>query len=242
MSENNKKIDITSAALLLAVGVAVAGYFVSETLFKAKVALNIAEVKGLAERRVEADTAYWTIQYTVSGKDKLEIQQLYEASESDQKKIIAVLKESGFSDEEIKPGIINYTKKEYRDENQKLVDEKHYLVGEIEVETTKVRLVSEGRAKLNTLIAQGLSVRNNAPSYLFTKLNDIKPEMLKEATKNARLAANEFAVNAGVEVGGIRNARQGGFEIRDVGENYGDTKKIEKDVRVVTTVTFFLTE
>lgn len=233
---------MTSAALLLAIGIAVAGYFVSETLFKAKVALNIAEVKGLAERRVEADTAYWTIQYTVSGKDKSEIQQLYEASESDQKKIIAVLKESGFSDEEIKPGIINYTKKEYRDENQKLVDEKHYLVGEIEVETSKVRLVSEGRAKLNTLIAQGLSVRNNAPSYLFTKLNDIKPEMLKEATKNARLAANEFAVNAGVEVGGIRNARQGGFEIRDVGENYGDTKKIEKEVRVVTTVTFFLTD
>lgn len=242
VSDNNKKIDITSGALLLAIGIAVAGYFVSETLFKAKVALNTAEVKGLAERRVEADTAYWTIKYTVTGKNRSEIQKLYEESESDQKKIISVLKDSGFSDDEIKPGIINYLKKEYRDEDQKLVDEKHYLVGEIEVQTSKVRLVSEGRAKLNTLVAQGLDIKNNAPAYHFTKLNDIKPDMLKEATRNARLAANEFAINAGVEVGGIRSARQGGFEIRDVGENYGDTKKIEKEVRVVTTVTFFLTD
>jgi hypothetical protein len=66
--------------------------------------------------------------------------------------------------------------------------------------------------------------------------------MLKEATKNARLAANEFATNAGVKVGGIRSARQGGFVIRDVGQQYGDTNKIEKEVRVVTNVTFFLTD
>jgi hypothetical protein len=63
-----------------------------------------------------------------------------------------------------------------------------------------------------------------------------------EATTNARLAANEFAANADVDVGGIRDARQGGFIIRDVGENYTDTTKIEKDVRVVTTITFYLTK
>jgi hypothetical protein len=122
------------------------------------------------------------------------------------------------------------------------VEEKHLLVGEIEVQTQKVALVSQGRAKLNTLIAQGLDVQNNPPAYHFTKLNDIKPAMLKEATTNARIAANEFATNAGVQVGGIVNARQGGFVIRDVGESYGDTAKIEKDVRVVTNITFYLTE
>lgn len=64
--------------------------------------------------------------------------------------------------------------------------------------------------------------------------------MLKEATKNARIAANEFAKNANAEVGGIRSARQGSFYIRDEGHNYGDTKKITKKVRVVTTITFYL--
>ena len=66
--------------------------------------------------------------------------------------------------------------------------------------------------------------------------------MLKEATMNARIAANEFAENAGVKVGSIQSARQGGFIIRDAGQEYGDTAKIEKDVRVVTTITFYLTD
>lgn len=232
----------TAGALLLAIGIALAGYFVSQTLYKTKIGFNTAEVKGLAEQRVEADTSFWTIQYTVAGKNKSELAALYERSEADKNKITAFLQGSGFADEEIKPGVINYVKKEFRDENQKLVDEQHSLVGEIEVRTQKVRLVSETRAKLNTLIAQGLDIKNNPPLYYFTKLNDIKPKMLKEATTNARIAANEFATNAGVKVGSIQSARQGGFEIRDVGENYGDTKKMEKDVRVVTNVTFYLTD
>lgn len=236
------KNGVAIGALLLAIGIASAGYFVSQTLYKSRIAVNTAEVKGLAERHVEADTAYWTIQYTVSGKNKSELAKLYEKSEKDKKKIISFLRGSGFTDDEIKPGVINYIKKEFRDENQKLVDEQHSLVGEIEVQTKKVRLVSDTRAKLNTLIAQGLDIKNNSPLYYFTKLNDIKPKMLKEATKNARIAANEFATNAGVKVGSIQSARQGGFEIHDVGESYGDTKKIEKEVRVVTNVTFYLTD
>lgn len=242
MSQDYNKQNGIVAALLLAIGMAVAGYFISQTLYKSKVALNTAEVKGLAERRVEADTAYWTIQYTVTGKTKSEIPKLYQASEADQSKIISLLKDSGFSDDEIKTGVINYLNQEFRDEDQNLVEEKHFLVGEIEVQTQKVQLVAESRAELNKLIAQGLDINNKAPAYHFTKLNDIKPEMLKEATTNARIAANEFATNAGVEVGGIRSARQGGFVIRDVGQDYGDTNKIEKDVRVVTNVTFFLTD
>jgi len=234
--------ELVIAAAILSLGIASAGYFASHTIYNAKIALNTAEVKGLAERRVEADRAYWKIQYQVTGADKSDVPRLYEQSAENQKQIEALLRENGFESSEIIPGVIDYGQKEFRDENQKLVDVKHYLVGSIEVETSKVRQVAQVRAKLNGLIAQGLDIRNNAPLYYFTKLNDIKPAMLKEATKNARIAANEFASNAGVTVGGIREARQGGFEVRDVGEDYGDSKKIEKDVRLVTNITFFLTE
>lgn len=242
MSNQSGSFGVLGGALFVSVGLALAGFFISQTLYNSKVALNTADVKGLAERRVEADTAYWTIKYTVSGADKALIPKLYEQSESDQTKIVDLLLSSGFERDEIVPGIIDYQKQEFRDDNQKLVEARHFLIGAIEVQTQKVRLVSDVRSKLNRLIAQGLDVQNNAPSYHFTQLNDIKPDMLKEATTNARLAANEFATNAGVKVGGIRSARQGGFVIRDVGENYGDTKKIEKDIRVVTNVTFFLTD
>ena len=229
-------------ALLVALGIAAAGYFIGQTMYNSKVGINTAEVKGLAERRVEADRAYWRIQYTVSGKDKGPISELYEQSKSHQEQVIELLLASGFEESELSPGVINYKRLEFRDEDQNLVEEKVLLVGSIEVETSQVRLLATARSKMNELISRGIDITNNAPAYYFTKLNDIKPDMLKEATTNARLAANEFAANAGVEVGGIRNARQGGFIIRDVGEDYEDTKKIEKDVRVVTTITFYLTK
>jgi hypothetical protein len=139
-------------------------------------------------------------------------------------------------------GVLDYNYHEFRDDKQVLVDQKHKMVGSISVETEKVELVGQVRARVSKLIAQGIDIKNMAPTYRFTKLNEIKPEMLREATKNARIAANEFAENAGVKVGGIRSARQGGFHVRDAGEEYGDTAKIEKDVRVVTTITFYLTE
>lgn len=228
-------------AIVIALGIAAAGYFVGQTMYNSKVGINTAEVKGLAERRVTSDRAFWTIQYSVSSRDGSSIPALYERSKTDQSTIIDLLLDSGFEPSEITPGVVDYDHIEYRDEDQEIVDQKYLLSGSIDVETGKVQLVAEARSKLNELIALGVDIRNNAPSYYFTALNDIKPEMLKEATTNARLAANEFASNAGVEVGGIRSARQGGFIIRDVGENYSDTAKIEKDVRVVTTITFYLT-
>ncbi len=237
-----RRFDMLVAALLVSLGLAIGGYFIGQTLYNAKVALNTAEVKGLAERRVEADRAYWNVQYTVSGNNKAEIPKLYKKSKADQQEVIALLLKSGFDETEIIPGIVDYQQEEFRDENQKLVEAKYYLVGSIEIETNKVTLVSQVRSKMNELIARGLDIKNNAPSYYFTKLNEIKPEMLQEATRNARVAANEFAANADVTVGGIREARQGRFSIRDVGEKYGDTNKIEKDVRVITNITFYLTK
>ena len=83
---------------------------------------------------------------------------------------------------------------------------------------------------LNTTEAKGLAERR------------VQADMLREATKNARIAANEFAANAQVEVGGIRTARQGSFYVQDAGNRSNDSYEIEKDVRVVTTITFFLTD
>ncbi len=229
-------------AIVVSLGIAAAGYFVGQTMYNSKVGINTAEVKGLAERRVEADRAYWRIQYTVAGQNREAISELYAQSKADQSKIVSLLLDAGFDESEVSPGVVDYNRQEFRDDSQQLVDEKFFLTGSIQVETDKVRLVSAARSKLNELIAVGIDINNNAPSYYFTGLNEIKPEMLKEATTNARVAANEFASNAGVDVGSIRNARQGGFIIRDVGESYTDTVKIDKDVRVVTTITFYLTD
>lgn len=239
MNKYNQSSLIIMGALM-ALGIAIGGYFIGQVLYNAK--LNTAEAKGLAERRVEADRASWDISYGVKGNQYSDIKELYELAEHDQSKIILVLKEKGFRDDEIKVGVIDYESREYRNEEQVLVDTQRMLSGVITVDTDKVKLVPKARTSLNKLLAQGISVINNEPSYTFTKLNEIKPEMLKEATTNARIAANEFAKIANVKVGGIQNARQGNFYIRDAGESYTDTKKIEKEVRVVTTIKFYLVD
>ncbi len=239
MSTPNRLILIIPA-FLLATGIALAGLFASKTLYNAKVAINTAEVKGLAERRVKADRAHWTIGHALATGSREEIPELYQRAQAQQQQIIDLLLASGLTESEISSGVINYNVREFRNKEQELVDIKYELRATVTVDTGKVEMLAGVRAKLNQLIAEGLHLDNNLPAYHFTKLNEIKPEMLQEATKNARIAANEFAANAGVKVGRIRHARQGGFTIVDVGANHGDTRKIEKDVRVVTTITFYL--
>lgn len=227
---------------IVALGIAIGGFFISKTLYNAKVALNTAESKGLAERRVQANRANWRIEFSVSGKIRSDIPRLYQEAEAIQTRLTKLLKENAFSDDEITLGIIDYGSRQYRNKDQVLTDEDHYLTGSIRIETENVHAIAPARGVINKLIAEGINITNRTPTYSFTGLNDIKPDMLREATKNARIAANEFASNAQVEVGGIRAARQGGFIIRDAGSETSDSYKIEKDVRVVTTITFFLTD
>ena len=100
------RIELLVGALLLSVGIGSGGYFIGQTMYNARVAINTAAVKGLAERRVKADRAYWKIEYKVAGNDKAEVPKLYEQSEADQKQIITLLIQSGFEESEISPGVI----------------------------------------------------------------------------------------------------------------------------------------
>ena len=226
-------------SLFMALGLTLGGYFISQTLYVSKVAINTAESKGLAERQVKADRADWIVSFSVEGKTEEEVPTLYRKAETDQKTIAALLVEEGFADDEIKMGILEYGSKEFRDENQNLVDQQFHVSGSVEVGTNKVDLVEPARTAVSRLITEGIIVRTGRPAYSFTGLNDIKPEMLKEATENARIAANKFAEDAGVKVGGIRSALQGRFEIKDAGGT-SSTSKVDKDVRVITTIVFYL--
>lgn len=242
MKHDDKNGPLFLAGVLLAVAIGLAGYFVSQTLYNAKVGINTAEVKGLAERRVTADRANWDIVFKLAVNSRDQLSALYGQAESQQQMIADMLRKNGFIDEDIAIGALDYEYYEYRDDGQRLVDQSHVLRGTVSLDTAQVNKIQDVRKQVSKLIAQGVNIESRTPMYRFTGLNEIKPDMLREATTNARLAANEFAENAGVSVGGIRSARQGGFIIRDAGEEYGDTAKIEKDVRVVTTIDFYLTD
>lgn len=233
---------ILLSAVAIAIGIAAAGHFVGNTIYRSKVAMNTAQAKGLAERKVKADVGTWSVRFSVKGKVASEVPGLYATAERQQEELIEELKASGFEDSEITPGLISYSKREYRDDDHNLVDEIHTLSASVSMRTLDVDKIAPARKTINRLIAEGVDLSNDSPRYFYTKLNEIKPAMLKEAAENARIAAAEFAENAGVKVGKIRSATQGAFFIEDDGESGGDTRKVDKNVRVVTTVDFFLVD
>lgn len=237
---NSNVLGLALAGAFMATGIATGGYFISETIYKSKVGINTAEAKGLAERRVTSDRANWNISFKVQGGMGTAMSVLYSKYEKHQEIIIDELKKIGFGDDEITIGAADYYGQEFRNDAQEIIDIKYNLSGLLSISTDNVPLVAKARVSVSKLIAKGISIDNQRPTYQFTKLNDIKPDMLKEATENARIAAETFAENVGAKVGGIRSARQGGFNITDAGEEYGDRNKIEKDVRVVTTVSFYI--
>lgn len=224
---------------LLATGLSVAGYFIGNTLYKAKTAENVATVKGLAERSVKSDLSIWTLSFSLTGPN---LDGVFNDAQRNREVIAAFLKEQGFKESEMRLEPLNSWRNEYRD-NGKLVDESFNVSSGVTVETDDIDRVSAAYAKAGELIGRGVVLSSSAPRYLYTKLNAIKPELLGEATRNARVAAEQFAGDAGGNVGGIKNAAQGSFSIlaRNSTESYGeDESSIEKTVRVVTTITFYM--
>jgi len=235
--------SILSLGVFLALGIAISGYFISQTIYNSKVAINTSVVKGLAEKNVISDRASWNFNFKVSSHDKNGVKQLYKKIENQQNRILDILHENGFSDKHISLGVVDYNKQEFRNKENIVVDQKIELTANISVNTDNVYVIKDLRNKIHKLVADGFDIEDYAGvRYTYTNLNDIKPQMLEDATKNARIAANEFAKNANVKVGNIRSAKQGNFTILDEGENYGATSKIKKQVRVVTTIEFYLTD
>ncbi len=235
------KNNVFFSALVLGLGILMAGFFIGQTAVNANVGANTVEVRGLSERRVKSDRVHWVVAYNVTRRgDSINRAELYAESEKNQAQIILFLKNNGLNENEIEAPLVHYNKMEYRDGNQRLVDVEHRLSGSIGINSGNIDLINQLRVKISDLIRQGIELESVAPQFYFTSLNQIKPEMLKDATLNAKKAAEELANHANVKVGKIKKAVQGSFVIRDLGSDYSDNQSVEKTVRLVTTVTFFL--
>lgn len=246
MTECRAGIFYGISALLLAAGISIGGYFVGNMMYKSKVATNIATVKGLAEREVKADTGTWSVAFEVSESN---LTAAYESANAAQDKVIEFLKKANFSEAEVTKNAFNVNKQEVRDNNNKLVDTSYRITGAVSVRSPDVDKIATAAQNAGELVGQGVMLTNSNPQYLFTKLNDIKPEMLGEATRNARLAAEQFAKDANAEVGSINSAEQGAFKFtaRDTpppsseyDSDDAEAASIYKKIRVVTTISFYL--
>ena len=190
-------------------------------------------VKGLAEREVPADKVTWSIGTKVTGND---LPMLYEGINLQTDKIKRFLKQNGLDEKEITvnpPSISDLEAREWGDNNKNF----RYIVSTtITVATGKVEEVKKAIFQQAELLKQGVAIENSDAQYEYASFQQMKPEMMAEAIKNAQKTAEQFAEASKSELGQIQTAGQGQFEIEDRDQNTPYIKKL----RVVTTITYSL--
>ncbi len=233
-------------ALILAAGLILGGFFPGYYYYQAKMNANSVTVKGLAETEVKADLAIWSLQFVATGNDLAEIQG---RMEKQAQMIVDFLNRHKFAKDEITLGpiITNDLLANPYQNAAETGNRRFILTQTVELQTEKVDAVADALSAANELIAKGIVFSQDygggsRASFLFTRLNEIKPQMLEEATRNARKAAFEFAKSSGSRVGKIRRASQGVFSVlpKVDAANINESSQIEKKVRVVSTVEYWL--
>lgn len=194
-------------------------------------------VKGLCEREVKADQVIWPITYKVMSNDN---QTLYKEIARQREEVMAFLLRNGISAEEVSvanPSISDKFANEYGDNNRAY---RYIATSVVTVCSSQVDLVRALMAKQSELLTKNVLIVDNnwenPVEFTYEGLNNIKPEMIEEATRNAREAAEKFAKDSGSRLGKIREASQGTFSISDRDRNTPYIKK----VRVVTSVSYSL--
>ncbi len=242
MSINNKT-GIGGAfvlGLFVFLGLTSLGYLLGHSAIKFKEYERTVTVKGLSEREFLADIVIWPIQFNVAAND-LEV--LYNLIDSNTKKIQTFLEEKGISKEEISytpPSITDKLAQQYA--NQAKAEFRYTAFQVVTVYSKNIKTVRNVMGKLSELGKKGIVITGGnyetQTEYLFTRLNEVKPEMIEEATRKAREVAIKFATDSNSQLGKIKKASQGQFSINVRDKNNPHIKK----VRVVSTVVYYLSD
>lgn len=223
--------------LILAVSLVVLGIFLYQGLCAIGADDRVVAVRGLAEREVQADYVIWPVTYKTTGND---LQTIYADVKRANAGIIAFLKKNGIQEAEISESALQIVDRHAERYNSDFARDRYNVTSVITVATSQVSLVRQLLTRVGELLKEGIAVSaadyDTRVQYEFTGLNNIKPEMIEQATRNAREAAEKFASDSGSKLGKIKTATQGLFTINDR-DQY--TPYI-KNVRVVTSVNYYL--
>ena len=220
-------------------GLAFLGYFLGSSAIRFKEYERTVTVKGLSEKEYPADIALWPINFSAAHND---LTPLYATLENDAGEILAFLQTHGFDEQEITvspPAVIDRLSQGFE---KARIEFRYTATQTITVYSKKIGEVRSTMNKLGELGRKGIAFTGtgyrNPTEYLFTRLNDIKPAMIEEATTKAREVAEKFAKDSNSRLGKIKRARQGQFSITNRDKNNPLIKKI----RVVSTVEYYLAD
>ena len=231
------KENSTIGAALIALGLVCLGWFIKAGIDNFSEKDRKVNVKGLAEKEVEADKVTWPIVSKEVGND---VSGLYERIGSTQRKIKAFLLQNGIQESELTenaPQLMDLQAREYSDNNKPY----RYIVTSVITVTSKnVQQVRKIIARQGDLLKDGVAIvdggYDNPIKYELVSFQELKPAMMQEAIENAEKTAQQFAENSHSQLNKIVSADQGQFSIDNRDENTPHIKK----VRVVTTVTYSL--
>jgi hypothetical protein len=239
MSESNK-LNSIFLGLCLFLGLSSLGYLLGDAAIKFKEYERTVTVKGLSEREYNADIVIWPIQFTTASNDLGEI---YSSIDSNKQKIRSFLEKAGIDSAEITfsaPAITDKSAQQYGGQANAVF---RYTASQaVTVYSENIEVVRNVMGQMSDLGKQGIvfSAGNYEfqTEYIFTRLNEVKPQMIEEATRKAREVAQKFASDSKSTLGKIRTASQGQFSISARDKNNPHIKK----VRVVSTVAYYLSD
>lgn len=234
-------------ALLLAIGLAACGWFVGRGFVISRTADRYVTVKGVAERDVDADLALWPLQLVATSND---LRAAQTEVNGNVRTILGFLDAHGVDTTgvdlqglEVTDRLANRFGGDQGNAQTRFIVQQSLMVRSDDPETVAAAGQQVGElVEAGVVLSSGSGFGPAQPTFLFTRLNDVKPEMIAEATAAAREAAEQFAADSDSRVGGIRRASQGVFVIlpRDQAPGITETSQLRKTVRVVSTVDYFL--
>ena len=234
--------------VVMAVAVAAAGWFVGGGFVRARTADRFVTVKGVAERNVEADVGLWPLRFVVTDNDLGSAQARIEAQ---RKTVMAFLQRHGLDAADAELQGLEVTDVRANPYHTGPVGDRFIVTMLLMVRSDQPERIRDAGQKVGELVNAGVVLSSGpgggpfgGPTFLFTKLNDLKPAMIAEATASARKAAEQFAKDSNSRIGGIRRAYQGVFEIlpRDQAIGVMEGSQLHKTLRVVSTIDFHLVE
>lgn len=225
--------------LSLFAGLSVLGLFILKSTVNFKEYERTVTVKGLSEREVSADIVIWPVQFTEASNS---LEGVYSSLQITADKIRSFLISKGVTESEISfstPQLTDKSAQAYGAENIQL----RYVISQtVTIYSNNVEKIREIMTQMAELGKQGVALTGtyyqNMTDYQFTGLNELKPEMIEEATRNAREVAQKFADDSDSELGKIKTAYQGQFSISPRDQNNPHIK----NVRVVSTIVYYLSD
>lgn len=240
---SNTWIGLTLLGICLAIGIIISSLLIAKTVEKVKIQNQRIQVKGFAEKIITSDLVVWQGRITTRST---ELVTAYSKLQKDLQKVLAYLEQKGINKDKVDVSSVTTTV-QYQLTSEGIttnVIDGYVLDQNISITSPNVTQLSQIANESTSLIEEGIEFASYAPQYFYTKLDDLKIQLLGEATKNAKMRAEQIASNSGSNVGELRYASQGVFQITPVNStdvsDYGmyDTSTIEKSIKAVVTIEY----